>query len=292
MISRHAVSTLCLVTSSFLGSQAVWGQIHKDPDARFIGITYLWTDDIKELAKANNVDLGVIPVGVYVSDVVNGSPASPHLKEGDVITQVNRVVVRSKDRFDEAMQEFKVGEEATVRIMRKQGRRWVKGTFLFTPTTWGEYASNCLVELKDEFSGKSEQWHRDSIRPYTGPTGIEVYLVGDDLLPAVRVRLTRDDWLFIGKVTFKVGDKTIELPVTRNNFHREVGNGGTIHEWTDVALPKELIAALGTASASDTIIVRLNGDTFYLDHEVSTDELLRAQTVLQARDLKLAQKKP
>ena len=88
-------------------------------------------------------------------------------------------------------------------------------------------------------------------------------------------RYRADTWLFVRKITFKHGDRQWEIDVNSlTDVKREVLGGGKIYEWF-IAVEPWCIEVVDVVSKDPEAksIIRLHGDKYIHDHELTSDEV-------------------
>lgn len=106
-------------------------------DGAFLGVI------CKNISDLEDTDTSDYPDGVYVDQVVDGSPASlGGIKEGDIITSVDDTAVTSFEELSSAIQSHKSGDSVTITIQRKSGDEWKESTHQLTLTDKPQQSSD------------------------------------------------------------------------------------------------------------------------------------------------------
>lgn len=95
-------------------------EIIPESDQGYLGIVI--NDVTEDLAEMFNW-----PIGVYVSEVAENSPADKAgILNGDIITGLNEIEITSRTQLVEKVTSYRAGTEVTLRLMRKQGNTYVE----------------------------------------------------------------------------------------------------------------------------------------------------------------------
>lgn len=95
-----------------------------------------------------------------------------------------------------------------------------------------------------------------------------------------RIQYTSDNWLFIKRFVVKADDKTYAIPLNYDDVKRDAHYGG-ISEWYDTSFAQhsQIIKAI---IASEKTILRCEGEKFYNDRILTTQEKKAMQNVMDA----------
>ena len=112
-----------------------------------------------DVSKAYNM-----PVGVYVAQILeNGGAASSDLREGDIITAINKQSISSMEELQKMLQYYKAGTEVTLTVQRQDGQ----GSYAEAEVkvTLGTRASIENQQQNDQQNGQQENGQQEQVDP-------------------------------------------------------------------------------------------------------------------------------
>lgn len=96
----------------------------------------------------------------------------------------------------------------------------------------------------------------------------------------------QSDWLFMQAIKMKCGEETFEYVLDYSDRRSDVGYGGTVYEWFDIALTNSQIDALRhMCSLGDETKVRCYGDTYAEDFILTDSQKASIVTILDYYEL-------
>ena len=125
-------------------------------------------------------------------------------------------------------------------------------------------------------------WYRDkSASNYLNSNMFGVYMgqKNNSVWLRLQISTTSSDWIFFNKCIVKVDDATFEYSGLRPERH--VGSG-YVAEWIDVSLNKEYFRLVTAVANSKKATIRLTGDQFYRDRDITVKEKQAIKNVLEA----------
>ena len=112
-----------------------------------------------DVSKAYNM-----PVGVYVAQILeNGGAASSDLREGDIITAINKQSISSMEELQKMLQYYKAGTEVTLTVQRQDGQGSYKEAEV--KVTLGTRASIENQQQNDQQNGQQENGQQEQVDP-------------------------------------------------------------------------------------------------------------------------------
>lgn len=146
-----------------------------------------------------------------------------------------------------------------------------------------ENFDNALSNMRTEYDDiKGITWYYDkSSSKYARDNNVYLY-IGKDKDSSVflrfRVQYASEDWLFIEKYIFKTDNETIEYEPSE--VKRD--NNLNIWEWSDESLNKANFSIVKKIISSNVCKLRYEGDKYYNDRVISSQEKKAFQNVLDA----------
>lgn len=118
---------------------------------------------------------------------------------------------------------------------------------------------------------------------YTDVNSFHLYIGKDEtkIWMRLRIQYTDDDWLFMENFTIRADDQRFDITATYSDIERDNGYGA-VWEWYDGSVRQNDIAMLKSIIASNSAILRYNGQQYYFDREITTAEKQALQNVLDA----------
>ena len=105
-----------------------------------------------------------MPVGVYVAQILeNGGAASSDLREGDIITAINKQSISSMEELQKMLQYYKAGTEVTLTVQRQDGQGSYKEAEV--KVTLGTRASIENQQQNDQQNGQQENGQQEQVDP-------------------------------------------------------------------------------------------------------------------------------
>ena len=112
-----------------------------------------------DVSKAYNM-----PVGVYVAQILeNGGAASSDLREGDIITAINKQSISSMEELQKMLQYYKAGTEVTLTVQRQDGQGSYKEAEV--KVTLGTRASIENQQQNDQQNGQQQNGQQEQVDP-------------------------------------------------------------------------------------------------------------------------------
>ena len=124
-------------------------------------------------------------------------------------------------------------------------------------------------------------WYKDAGTPVSS-TNVHLYFGKKASGPPwlrFRIFYKAKDWLFIRSYFVVADGKRIEGPLV--NFESDYGSG-SIWEWADDGVNANQYQMVQTIMNSKSATIRLTGDKYYRDHEISAAEKQRMKNVMAA----------
>lgn len=141
-----------------------------------------------------------------------------------------------------------------------------------------------LKQETDEFSGTTFYQH-----PNSHALGDQFVLYlgkkDDRVWGRVKFQYEGSDWLFINGVKANIDGKIVDLAFTE--WERD-NSGGKVWEWSDTSLDIIGRSLIEEIANSKKTVLRLNGDTYYDNWELSAKDKAMLKDMLQALDLMIA----
>lgn len=133
----------------------------------------------------------------------------------------------------------------------------------------------------DEVTGTTYYFDKSSPE-FTNKNGFYTYFATKDDYIGLRIviQYLGDDWLFINKYIFKVDEKSFTINTSFGEVSRD--NYTQVWEWYDQPITKEQIKMVQEIIQSNKTILRMQGDTYYKDREITDQEKKALQNVLDA----------
>lgn len=135
---------------------------------------------------------------------------------------------------------------------------------------------------KDIDKVEETTWYRDkSASNYVNSNMFGLYMgqKNNSVWLRLKISTTSSDWIFFKKCIVKVDDATFEYSGLRPERH--VGNG-YVAEWIDVSLNKDYFRLITAVANSKKATIRLTGDQFYRDRDITAQEKQAIKNVLEA----------
>ncbi len=229
--------------------------------------------------------------GAIISTVWAGGPASrAKLKTSQIIIQIGNTRITTKEQAVAAIGGLTAGE--TVRVvyydpMEINGKiRWKRrGTKVKVGTYWDVVESQMATD-SDKLTEIVTYSHKDT------PSGLTANLVSARIsvvknvaYPVMRIMRRGDDWLFVRSYSFLIDGKKYTLKPKHGDVSRD-NSASTCWEWIselgvngDKTDPVWTI--LSAVAKSTKCTVYYHGDQYREEHELSREEILNVQIVLE-----------
>lgn len=232
--------------------------------------------DVTELAKTKPPKIGVAYFG-------KDPGCDLELATNDVITHVDRDVVKSPNDFNTAIEGLDPEKKHKLTYQRLANGKWNKGEVAFKPKAYRQLVMDGLVESRDDINDATII--RDKRSPDSpDSTNLQCRLFsdksGDRLL--IRYSYNGKNWLFIESCTLKVDDENTEIKLI--DVKRD--NKSEVWEWSiHIATPAEHELLLKIATAK-SVTIRFHGRQYKHDYELTGAEQRAIQNVLEAYRLR------
>lgn len=126
----------------------------KDFDSPFVGVEVIAVADASNPFKEERIRFPS-KIGVYVVRVDPKSPANKAgLKEGDIVTSVDKKKTHNVAQFLEVISKLEPGKDAVFSGYGKHDSGWATGNVKVLTTSYGEYLESSCTKSKDEFTGE------------------------------------------------------------------------------------------------------------------------------------------
>ena len=214
-----------------------------------------------------------------IAHAIPGSEGSK-LKRGDEVLKIDGKNITIED---DAIALLRAAED-TIKIRAKRmvaNEKTGKMKAVYDETTFTKMAYFDIMAThfkieKDELTNV-ELWRHIYEGEYQSRTGFtpSIAIVDGKKVVRMHFRYRADTWLFVRKITFKHGDRQWEIDVNSlTDVKREVLGGGKIYEWFIAVEPWciEVVDAVSKDPEAKSII-RLHGDKYIHDHELTSDEV-------------------
>lgn len=260
-----------------------------DLDTPALGVKVVAVADALDAFKDDKIELPT-KIGVILVHVESHGPAAnASLRRMDVVTRVNRQLMRTTEDFTTAVSLLTIGKEYVVEGYRATDVRgkisWTKGKVKVSPVSLRDVFVNAMREKKDDVSGITSYRHRDTTEFVNSRSEVYCYfLTSTAAKPSLRfhVQYVADDWLFIKRFTLKADEETFTLNVAGIRDVERDNSGGKIWEWHDRPVGSTERRMLNVIAKSKRVLLRCEGDQYKKDRELSDTELDRIRTVLIA----------
>ncbi|MEI8022367.1 MAG: hypothetical protein WCH39_29425, partial [Schlesneria sp.] len=294
-IIRCVIVSVCTATSFVLSSIGYCADVER-VDALSVGAMVTETASYKALGKLKGVEFpkrdGLAIVGVF--------PYSPLAKEKvkplDIVIAVNGHPVASVKEWNDAFNDAQFGENAKLDVLPvKLGKKITWGAskkISVKVLTRGDIALAGIRREKDKVDGSIEVWHKDTPDSYRGDDASDgndisfhFSMLNDKPGPLkMRVCYSADDWIFVESVSVSVDETPSKIDLRYAKWFRD-NNEKRVWEWCDVAVNHNTLEALRTVLTEYDVTLRVSGDKFFRDRDLTAIERGRMMTVLTAYEM-------
>ena len=283
--------TFLAVLTMVLGGFAIAEEVAPNLDAIVIGVRVgTIADDQQDVLKKLNIKLPVKTGLVIVHVEPRGPAANALLRKYDVITHINKKLVRNLEEFKVAATALTKDKQCEIggyrAVVGARGKTtWKKGSVKVMPVTYRELVMNAMRSVKDEVRGTTTFKHVDSAEFVNSGSDFYCYFISSaGLNPtlAFRIQYVAEDWLFIRKFTIKADDATFEIDVSRLGSVEQDNSGGKIWEWYSRVVEGKDREMLEAISKAERVILRCEGDKYQKDRDLTEEEIARFGAVLTA----------
>lgn len=242
-------------------------------DDRFVlGIYTKAVRDVTELDKSKPPKIGVAYFGK--------DPGSDlEFAKNDVITHVNRDVVKSPDNLKEIIEGLDPEKKHKLIYQRFANGKWNKGEVAFKPKTHRQLVTDNMTMTTDKVLGRT--YYRDKRSPSTpDENNVQCWIMEQDGKDHLFVRYAYygSEWLFLQEAIVKLDDESVIVKF--DDVKRE--NNSKVWEWcTREATATDHELLLRICLAKD-VTIRFVGKQYKHDYELTGTDQLAIQNVCEA----------
>lgn len=125
------------------------------------------------------------------------------------------------------------------------------------------------------------------INPYLGVSGLYEADMSDfdvawnqvNIYGFVRFSYISNDWLFAKDIEIKTDNNKYSINPSYNDWERDNSSGST-WEWYDAPLSKSTVDMYNDMANSSQTLIRINGDTYYDDRYLTSEEISALKQIL------------
>ena len=284
-----------MLASSLAIAVCLLGADPSQLDAPFTGIMVVDLDFARTLLDPSVNRIPASAKGVMAIEVADYSPAHKKLNELSIIQSVNGKKVKTVSEYDEQLKGMKIGDEIK---LEGYGRRqlpgsdryvWsAKGSAKIVPVSKRDFLDNSADLVFDEFTKQTWRTHKSDPGRYQDSIDLYFQEVGgeaDNLI--LRVSYRADEWIFMEKVSLKIGDRVSVITEDTVRFETEVVTDGRgVAEWVHIPVKKDLYKTLRDMGSAFSGRIRRQGRTKLSDRDITYQELSRLRTMLDLYEAK------
>lgn len=243
----------------------------KDFDSPFVGVEVVAVADASNPFKEERIRFPS-KIGVYVVRVDPKSPANKAgLKEGDIVTSVDKKKTHNTAQFLEVISKLEPGKDAVFSGYGKHDTGWAPGNVKVLTTSYGEYLESSATKAEDEFTGTVT--YRSPYNDYSPrQTHLNTAVSKADGNSGYQYRarlLYADNPSFLASAIFKTdGEKITVKSLGSPAFP---GAGAHVYTLEPSKEQEELIIALSKAKQVTYRLIATDG--VYEEFEMSQDEI-------------------
>lgn len=197
----------------------------------------------------------------------------------DVITHVNRDIVRTSDDLTRLVTALDAGKKNKLSVQRFVQGKWNKLDVDIKPKTYKQIVLDGLLEDRDPVSNLTTLIDK---RAPIGPdaTTLQCRIVHDGTTDVLIMRFSYQgkDWLFMDSCTVKIGEESTLIKF--KDVKRD--NDRNIWEWWSRPATDEDEKLLRKITTHGEATLRFHGSTYVHDHLMEPTEVLALRNVLEA----------